>query len=86
MRHQLIIFAFMLLPFVGRTHADDSAAPAKLTAMDVFQLEFAGDPQISPDGKRIVYVRQFCDVKDKRVPLPLREDVKGPLRAWSGKQ
>ena len=67
MRHQLIIFAFMLLPFVGRTHADDSAAPAKLTAMDVFQLEFAGDPQISPDGKRVVYVRQFCDVMtDKR--------------------
>ena len=35
--------------------------------MDVFQLEFASDPQISPDGKRVVYVRNFMDVmKDRR--------------------
>lgn len=39
----------------------------RLTAMDVFSLQFAADPQISPDGKRIVYVRQFTDVmNDKR--------------------
>ena len=39
----------------------------RLTAMDVFNLQYAGDPQISPDGKRIVYVRQFSDVmNDKR--------------------
>src|SRR5215472_13651642 len=39
----------------------------RLTAMDVFSLQFAADPQISPDGKRIVYVRQFADVmNDKR--------------------
>lgn len=29
---------------------------------DVFELEFAGDPQISPDGGRIVYVRNFMDI------------------------
>ena len=35
--------------------------------MDVFNLQFAVDPQISPDGKRIVYVRQFSDLmNDKR--------------------
>ena len=39
----------------------------RLTAMDVFNLQFAADPQISPDGKRIVYVRQFSDImNDKR--------------------
>jgi acylaminoacyl-peptidase len=39
----------------------------RLTAMDVFSLQFAADPQISPDGKRIVYVRQFSDImNDKR--------------------
>lgn len=39
----------------------------RLTAMDVFNLQYAADPQISPDGKRIVYVRQFADVmNDKR--------------------
>jgi acylaminoacyl-peptidase len=30
--------------------------------MDVFELEFAGDPQISPDGGKVVYVREFADV------------------------
>lgn len=39
----------------------------RLTAIDVFHLQFATDPQISPDGTRIVYVRQFADVMgDKR--------------------
>ncbi len=39
----------------------------RLTPMDVFHLQYAADPQISPDGKRIVYTRQFSDViADKR--------------------
>ena len=38
----------------------------RLTAMDVFQLELASDPQVSPDGRRIVYVRQFSDVMTDR--------------------
>jgi len=42
-------------------------AANKLTAMDVFQLQTATDPQISPDGKKIVYVRRFADpMTDKR--------------------
>jgi acylaminoacyl-peptidase len=35
---------------------------SKLTVEDIFQLETAADPQISPDGKRIIYVRQFQDI------------------------
>jgi acylaminoacyl-peptidase len=39
----------------------------KLTIQDVFNVETVSDPQISPDGKRIVYVRQFADImSDKR--------------------
>jgi dipeptidyl aminopeptidase/acylaminoacyl peptidase len=34
----------------------------RLVPMDVFNLQYAADPQISPDGKRIVYVRQFSDI------------------------
>ena len=35
--------------------------------MDVFGLEWASDPQISPDGRRIAYVRNSMDVmKDRR--------------------
>ncbi len=33
----------------------------KLTVMDEFQLQLPTDPQISPDGKKIVYVRRFAD-------------------------
>ncbi|MGD8441045.1 MAG: S9 family peptidase [Holophagae bacterium] len=33
---------------------------------DVFQLEYAADPQISPDGTRIVYVRTFMDIMTDR--------------------
>src|SRR5437879_11341877 len=42
-------------------------ASHKLTVMDEFQLQLPTDPQISPDGKRIVYVRRFADpMSDKR--------------------
>lgn len=45
-----------------------AAEPVKkpLQLMDVFQLQFASDPQASPDGKRIVYVRNFMDVMHDR--------------------
>lgn len=33
----------------------------KLTASDEFQIQVPADPQISPDGKRVVYVRQVAD-------------------------
>ena len=44
------------------------AAPAsekdssRLAVDDIFNLELAVDPQIAPDGKRIVYVRRFADI------------------------
>src|SRR5437016_10605123 len=39
----------------------------KLSVQDVFNVQLATDPQIAPDGKRIVYVRQFSDIMtDKR--------------------
>lgn len=38
----------------------------RLQPMDVFQLEHASDPQLSPDGKQIVYVRNFMDIKKDR--------------------
>jgi acylaminoacyl-peptidase len=34
----------------------------RLAIEDVFNLELAADPQISPDGKRVVYVRGFADI------------------------
>ncbi len=38
------------------------AAPQLFSAEDLFDLEYISDPQISPDGERIVYVRNFMDI------------------------
>ena len=41
--------------------------PKRLELSDIFQLENASEPQISPDGKRIVYTRHSADImKDTR--------------------
>src|SRR5712692_9465356 len=53
------------LVFPGILPAQDSSH--NLSAMDEFQLQIAADPQIAPDGKKIVYVRGFADpMTDKR--------------------
>jgi dipeptidyl aminopeptidase/acylaminoacyl peptidase len=54
----------LLFPLVGvaQENAD------RLEPMDIFRVQLASDPQISPDGKRIVYVRQSADIiSDRRV-------------------
>ena len=33
---------------------------------DVFELEWASDPQLSPDGSQVAYVRNFMDVMTDR--------------------
>jgi acylaminoacyl-peptidase len=42
------------------------AQTARLGPMDVFNLEYASDPQISPDGQWIAYVREYFDVMTDR--------------------
>lgn len=63
---------FLLLALSGLLLAPVPHAPAQngarkpLEPMDVFKLEFADDPQIAPDGTRIVYVRNFMDIMKDR--------------------
>jgi len=38
----------------------------RLSVEDIFNMEYATDPQISPDGQRVVYVRQFADIMTDR--------------------
>ena len=40
---------------------DDKTPSKRFTAERVFDMEYANDPQVSPDGKTIVYVRQSMD-------------------------
>src|SRR5690554_36184 len=42
--------------------AASPAAPTKFVAEDIFDLEYASDPQISPNGEWIVYTRNSFDV------------------------
>ena len=64
MRHLLIL---LLLA----TGIADAAERKPFTRMDVFDLQWVSDPQISPDGSRIVYHRNAMDVmtdsKSKRL-------------------
>ena len=60
--HRLIAIAVL-----STVAATPLAAPPAFSPDDVFALEWAERPQLSPDGKRIVYQRSFFDaMKDVR--------------------
>jgi acylaminoacyl-peptidase len=47
--------------------AQQTATPTQFTARDVFALEWVSDPQISPDGRRVIFVRAAYDsIKDSK--------------------
>lgn len=46
--------------------ADEPAAPPTFAPRDVFELEWASDPQIHPTGEGVVYVRNFMDIMTDR--------------------
>lgn len=59
----LPFFIFLLIPL---TLTAQSTQP--FTGMDVFELQWVEDPQISPDGDQIVYIRRGMDkMKDRRI-------------------
>ena len=57
----VVLFACLI---GGPVLADDVPRPLQL--IDVFELEFATDPQISPDGSSVVYVRNSFDIRTDR--------------------
>ncbi|HEU4778624.1 MAG TPA: S9 family peptidase [Steroidobacteraceae bacterium] len=52
--------------FFASAGAADLPAVKRLHSIDIFQLEYADDVQISPDGSRIVYVRISHDIMTDR--------------------
>ena len=50
-----VLILILLIPFLGFSQE-------KLTLLDIYELEFISDPQISPDGSKVLYVRNFKDV------------------------
>ena len=66
MRPLLTLFCLATAIGTSYTYAQDSKK--KFARLDVFALEYASDPQISPGGNQIVYVRNSMDImKDRKV-------------------
>lgn len=55
-----VLFLFAALGLSLCAHAEDG--PRLFTAEDVFDLEYANDPRISPDGAQVVYERRANDI------------------------
>lgn len=58
-------FLILLLALPGGIVAA-SAADRLFSELDVFDIEYATDPQISPDGERVAYVRESMDIMSDR--------------------
>ncbi len=66
-RSPLLIGFFTLASVAPLGAQSDSASAARrLTARDIFELEWAADPQISPDGRRVVFERSSFDIMKDR--------------------
>ena len=61
------LLALAPLPAIAQDAPTPGDGPVTaFTGADLFKLEAARDPQVSPDGKRIAYVRQSGDVMTDR--------------------
>ena len=70
---QLLILFILLFVIVSNEYSlsgyadDQTSLRDRFQPIDVFELEYASDPRISPDGNQVVYVRNFMDImKDRR--------------------
>jgi len=59
-----LLSLFLMLTISPISNADESLA--LFEPMDVFDLEWATDPRVSPDGKTIIYVRKSNDIMKDR--------------------
>ena len=70
-----LLFSGIFLPVLAL--AQDESLPA-FDGMDVFDLEWVSDPQVSPNGNSVVYVRRSNDVMSDRTRSQLwRIDADG---------
>ena len=78
----LLIIRKLFLPFslalMISPLANSEESLAEFDPMDVFELEWATDPRVSPDGKTIVYVRKSNDImKDSERSNLWQVSIKG---------
>jgi acylaminoacyl-peptidase len=56
-----LAFLSLTMPLSAQVN-DDAANADRLQYLDIFEMEVAADPRISPDGSRVVYVRRGFDI------------------------
>lgn len=61
-----LLLAFLLICGLSNFALAAELSTDHLRNIDVFELEVATDPQISPDGNQVVYVRQSNDIMTDR--------------------
>ncbi len=66
MRKWLAVLTFVLLGFAPASAVPPTGPERLFTTRDLFSLEVATDPQISPDGRQIAYVRRSGDIMTDR--------------------
>ncbi|HET9639412.1 MAG TPA: S9 family peptidase [Allosphingosinicella sp.] len=81
--------AFAVLLLVAAPAAAQEGPSRILEARDLFSLEAASDPQISPDGSKIAYVRRSGDIMTDRMRpsiwlIDTRSGEQAPLAAGPG--
>ncbi|MEH6405646.1 MAG: S9 family peptidase [Leeuwenhoekiella sp.] len=57
---------FISFLFLGFIHSISAQIKTNLELTDIFSMEYVSDPQISPDGSKIIYVRNFSDIMTDR--------------------
>jgi acylaminoacyl-peptidase len=55
-----IVIKLLFILLISGTSVAQVSSNLELT--DIFNMEFVSDPQISPDGSKIIYVRNFKDI------------------------
>jgi len=67
MKRLIIIAAMLVAPLAIASAAQaDQTQLRPFSAQDVFDLEWADDPQIAPDGQSAIYLRRFNDIQTDR--------------------
>ena len=87
------LFTMLSVLCILCAHAAATAVPAEgdgLTLEDIFEMETVSDPQISPDGEHVVYVRHYRDVCEQsggslpRTDTPTRATNATVQVPWTG--
>ncbi|MCC7231149.1 MAG: S9 family peptidase, partial [Fimbriimonadaceae bacterium] len=54
-----------------------------ITAEDLLRIVFVGDPQISPDGRQVLFTKKTIDDKNKYITHLMSVDLEGRVRQWT---